>query len=434
MRRYLILACMVFGTSAMFATGVSAQQANVTGPELLSGNADRRLQDVARSAKDGGKKLVISAPEYWHEMILEQVRKGGGGDVQVELRDSFAETVSVRAEDTAPAPAPEPTPEPEPTPVAAPAPKPTPPPVQRTIPSQAPAQAATPPAPRNVPTPAPATPTVAAPAPKPAPVPPARPAPTPAQTPPVVPQAAAPAPPPAPAPAPVPEPEPATAAVVPAAPAPTPAAPPPTAVATPAPPAAPARAASSDAEIASIKRRLEQNLNGGKTVGESLTQTALEVGDVIYVQGPVRAVLRRGSVRNELYWLEGELNLMRVELKELAGERYQVAQRIRVEGTPRLREVRTTQSEMFTAASPEGSAERAQLERRYNGGSAITGQLRPENLQQKDVLYLGDKLVVVVRLDGMNLERYWLVGDINLGRTELLKDGANKYKVLADIR
>jgi len=88
---------MVFGTSTMFATGVWAQQASVTGPELLSGNADRRLQDVARSAKDGGKKLVISAPEYWHEMILEQVRKGGGGDIQVELRDSFAETVSVRA-------------------------------------------------------------------------------------------------------------------------------------------------------------------------------------------------------------------------------------------------------------------------------------------------------------------------------------------------
>lgn len=205
----------------------------------------------------------------------------------------------------------------------------------------------------------------------------------------------------------------------------------------PTPRAAPAASSkrSADVEIASVKRRLEQNLNAGDSVEATLTPTELEVNDVIYVEGPVRAVLRRGSLRNQLYWLDGELELRRVELKELAGDRYQVMERITDSASVVLRATRAADTDEFTAVEPSAAAsERASLERRYNGGQTINATLAPNQLEQKDILYLGDKLVVVVRLEGKSLDRYWLVGKINLGRRELIRDGNNKYKVLANIR
>jgi hypothetical protein len=42
--------------------------------------------------------------------------------------------------------------------------------------------------------------------------------------------------------------------------------------------------------------------------------------------------------------------------------------------------------------------------------------------------------IVVVRLNGLDLERYWLVGDINLARTQLSKEGANKYRARNDLQ
>jgi hypothetical protein len=441
--------------AALWSAAAIGQQTDITGAELLSGGADEKLQRLARDAKASGKKLVISAPEYWHDMVLEQVRKGGGSDLAVEVRDSFAESVLVRAEDptaqpappaepapaetpAAPAPAAAPTPAPTPTPTAATpaaAPKPTPAPPAKPAPAPTPAAAperarpgqATPPAvaPAQPATPAPvaATPRPATPAPKPAP--------TPATSTPASPAPATPAPAPAPATPAPPTPTPATPAPT-SAPAPAPA---PSAAATPA--AAPAAAAaerSGAAEIAAIKKRLEQNLNDGAPVTRSVTQTELEVGDVIYDEGPVKAVLRRSGVRNSVYWLDGDIELRRVELKELAGNRYEVRERIRNLDNPSLRLTRSEDSDQFTAADPASAAsERKSMEKRYNGGNPIAEKLTADDLEQKDVLYIGDKLVVVVRLDGLDLRRYWLVGKINLGRSELLKDGNNKYKVLQDL-
>ena len=359
--------------SALWSAVAFGQSADVTGPELLSGTADEKLQAAAREAQAGGKKLVISAPEVWHDMVLEQIRKGAP-DVEVELRDSFAEAVMVRGE--APAPAPAPAPEPEPAPVAAPTPAPAPAPATRPAPEPAKPVATPRPAPTPAPQPAPRP---AAPAPAPAPVAPAQSAPAPQPAP--QPAAAAPTPAPtvAPTPAPQPAPQPAVAPPQPAAtPAPRPA---PVATA-PAPAPAPAAKApstrSADAEIASIKRRLEQNLNNGERVDATLTPFELEVNDVVYVEGPVRAVLRRSSLRNALYWLEGDLELRRVELKELAGDRYQVAQRITPNANVVLRATRTAESDQFVAAEPSTAAgERATLERRYRKSSAMEEVHRP---------------------------------------------------------
>ncbi|MCE3004309.1 MAG: hypothetical protein LW860_16665, partial [Xanthomonadaceae bacterium] len=91
MKHWFLLAALVAGQAM-------AQSADISGAQLLSGDADARLQGLAREAAAANRKLVISAPEYWHEMILEQVRRGGGDGVQVEVRDSFAEAVMVRSD------------------------------------------------------------------------------------------------------------------------------------------------------------------------------------------------------------------------------------------------------------------------------------------------------------------------------------------------
>jgi hypothetical protein len=424
----------LFLLAVCFAGSVAAQQADISGAQLLSGDADSRLQQVARDAAAAGKKLVINAPEYWHEMILEQIRKGGGDGVQVELRDSFAESVLVRADTGTTPPAPTPAPEPVAVPTPAPAPAPVTPVAAAVRPTPAPRPAA--PTPRPSPQPAASTP-----APRP--------------TPPAV--AATPAPSassatvtsstPAPVATPAPRVEtsptatvsaPATTAASPTPVPTTPAAPAPApAPVTSAPAATPAveGGASAQAQQMVQRRRIEQNLNGGEAITRSLTQTQLEVGDVLYAQGEVIAVLRRTSLRNQLYWLEGGIELRRIELKELARNRYQVAERIRNPDSPRLRAVRLAGQDDFVAAAPNKHAqERQRLERLYNGGNTINSTLAPQQVRQKDILYIGDELAVVVRVNGLDLERYWLVGTINLARTELIKDGTNRYRVLSDIR
>jgi hypothetical protein len=230
-------------------------------------------------------------------------------------------------------------------------------------------------------------------------------------------------------PAPTPAPEPAPSAAPAPAPAPAPAAP-----AAAAPAASPgATQTSSSAEIAAVRQRLEQNLNQGEPAAGTVAPDRLETGDIVYVQGPVRGVVRRGGVKNQLFWLEGDLNLERVELKELGGDRYQVNEPLRG-GTPTLRSKAAAGELMFTAADPKSAGdERQSMEKRYNSGKAIAGTLRPDAVKGRDVLYVGDKLIVVVRLNGLELQRFWLVGDINLARSQLSKEGANKYRALTDL-
>ena len=152
---------------------------------------------------------------------------------------------------------------------------------------------------------------------------------------------------------------------------------------------------------------------------------------MVFAQGSVRAVVRRGAVRNQLYWLEGELNLERTELKDLGADRYEVVEPLRP-GAPILRSAKDAPA-LFAAEDPASAAdERKVMEGRYGGGKTISGKLKPGELKQRDVLYVGNKLAVVVRVAGLDIERYFLVGNINLQRSSLSKDGANKYKVLSD--
>jgi len=265
---------------------VWAQTVDVTGDDLLTGDADNRLRAIAGDAAQSGRGLQISAPEYWHDLIAGQLRQGSAGlNVPMSFRDTTIEMVTVRMVDAAP-------PEPEPAPVAAPAPAPTPAPPPRPVPVPAPA-----PVPEPAPPPPPPPPVVE-PEPEPAPPP-------------------APVPEPVPVPVPVPVPEPAVAP-----PAPTP---------PPAPPAAPVastdatdedEAEASEPEPLSVvvavvpaagdpqRMSMERRFNKGGTIDETMTPDSLERGDQLYVSDSTVVVLRRqigGGL--DRFWLDGEVDL-----------------------------------------------------------------------------------------------------------------------------
>ena len=159
----------------------------------------------------------------------------------------------------------------------------------------------------------------------------------------------------------------------------------------------------------------------------------LAVNDLIYVDGPVRAVVRRDGLHTRLYWLEGDLDLRRAELKSIADDRYQVIEALRG-GNIALRSEETAAPHEFTAAVPGDKApERTSLEKLYNDGRRINGTTTPERMKAGDILYTGKGAAVVIRRDGNDLIRSWLEGKVNLNQRGLQKDGPAKYKVTSDV-
>jgi hypothetical protein len=305
------------------------------------------------------------------------------------MSDAFFENVMVRVEDSkasaktveAPAPAPAPKaapskpepPRPEPKPVE---PKPAPP-----MPKPAPVE--TPVAPKPAPVEVPPPPVKTEVAPAPAPV---------AAPPPVV----IPPPPPAPAPAPV------------------------------------AKAqAPADPSIA-IKQRMAQNLNAGQPAEGTLQVAQLQKDDLLFVDGPVRAVVRRFGPRTQLFWLEGDLNLERAELVPTGNDRYRISQPIRNVSNPSLRGATKSGALKltFNVPAPKSPA-RIAIERQYNDGRDIVTNLTPAELRQGDLVYTGEGSAVVVRRTSVGVERHWLVGELDMHQSGLQTQG-NAIRVLTD--
>lgn len=381
----------VFFVGLLVAGNAIAQDVTVSGKELESGAADAKVAALAQQAAQAGKPVVVNAPSEWHAKIAAKLR--AAGVTNVKLNDSFVESAVLRIEDK-PATKAEPAPKPEP----APAPKPVEPvkPVEAAKPTPAPKPAAPPPAPKPVALPPPEAKPETKPEPKPEPAVEA----------------------PAPAPA-----EPAAPSIPVAEPTPAPVAPPPA----PAPAsAAPAAKAPVDA-TAAAHQRFERSLNEGRAADGSLKPEQLEKGDVIYVEGKVLAVVRRDRLNSKLYWLDGTLELQRVELNPLAENRYEVTDKLRSDVALRggAGPVR-----VFQAKSPD-DAERASLQKQYGEGRDITHSFRVDQLKTGDLVYFGKAAAVVVRRDGSTYVRGWLEGNIDLGQEGLQKDG-NKYKVLSD--
>jgi hypothetical protein len=375
----------IFFAGALLAAGaVCAQDVAISGKDFLSGAGDAKIAELARQAAASGKTLVISAPPYWQDKAAAKAH-AGAANATIRTSDAFFENVMVRLEDakparTAEAPAPKaqaPRPEPrqETRPVVRSEPKPAPPPRPAVV--------------------------EAAPAPKPAPVAPP-PAPKPAPAPPPVVSA-----PTATAPAPAPE----SAAARPVAPP--PAVPPP------------------DPSIA-IRKRMEQNLNNGDPAQGTIEVAQMQKDDLLFVDGPVRAVVRRFGPRTQLFWLQGELNLERAELVPTGNDRYRVGEPIRNVANPSLRGSSKGKALMFAANVPAPNTKvRRDIEGRYNDGRAIEGSLQPSDLRQGDLVYTNEGSAVVIRRTSVGIERYWLVGEMDLHQTGLQTQGS-AIRVLTD--
>lgn len=370
---------LALATALLASSAWAQQEISITAKDIESGAADAKLAELGRQAATTGKEVVINAPKEWHGKVAAKVKAGGAATVR--MNDSFFENVVVRVAEKAKVEPPKPVEAPKPA---------TPPPAAPVAPPPPPKPAEAPkPAPRPVEAPKPATPP---------------PAPAPVET-----------PPPAPAPAPV-------------------QAPPPTPAAAPTPPPAAKPAAPAVDPSVAVRERFEQNLNGGNAAKGEIEQTQLQKGDLIYIDGDVRAVVRRDRLGTTLFWLSGELNLQRAELKPLAENRYEVMNKITGSSNISLRGV-AGEAQMFAAKVPaEGDAERADMEKSYAEGRPVGRSLRVDQLAQGDMLYLGKTSALVVRRDGGQLARYWLDGELNTNQVGLQKEkgASGKFKVLND--
>ena len=352
------------------------QNTDISGVDFSTGKADAALAALGRAAAASGSRLVITAPADWHKQIAAKVR--AGGKAEVVLRDGFYENVLVRIEDQSAQPA-----EAE-APSRAEADK------SRAEADKARADAAKSRAEADkAQAEAEKFKAEAERAKAEAELAKVR-----AQQ--AAQQVAAPA---------------ASAA--------------PSLVALPANTAA----ASPASEVDRVRSRFEKSLLGGRSADGDLAVGALQAGDTIYVDGPVRAVVRREGLRAVLFWLDGDLDLRRAELKVMAENRYQVVAAIRGDSGALRSEFDNTPP-LAASVPADGAAVRSALEQSFNEGRRIDERLPVAKLRNGDIVYAGEGAAVVVRREGKNLLRFWLEGSLDLRQSAVHADGANRYRVV----
>jgi hypothetical protein len=197
-----------------------------------------------------------------------------------------------------------------------------------------------------------------------------------------------------------------------------------------APAAAPKPAAAPDPAVA-IRQRMVQNLNGGQPADGTLQVSQLQKDDLLFVDGPVRGVVRRFGPRTQLFWLEGDLNLERAELLPTGNDRYRVSEPIRNVANPSLRGSSKGSLKFVAKVPAANSPTRKSIERQYNDGRDIVGTLQPSDLHQGDLVYTGEGSAVIIRRTSGGIERYWLSGELDLRQTGLQTQG-NAIRVLTD--
>jgi hypothetical protein len=381
---------ILFATT-LFSSAAFAQQVDINGKDFISGAGDARLADIARQAAASGKKLVVTAPAYWQDKVAAKLH-AGAANASVQMSEGFFENVLVRVEDSKAAP-------PKADAAKVDTAKADQAKADAARAEAAKAEAARAEADRIEQAKAEAARAEAAKA-----------------------QAAR-----------------AEAARIEAAQA--------EAARIEAAKAEAAKAEAAKAEaakveaakvqaakaaedhLAQIKQRMEKNLNDGKPADGTLTVAQLQKDDLVFVDGSVRGVVRRGA-HTQLYWLDGELNLDRVELIPDGTNRYKISEPIRNLASPVLRLHQADVQFVGTVPAPE-SAERKSLQQQYADGHDVPAALRPADLRQGDIVYTGKGAAIVVRRTGGDL-RYWLDGELNLGQSGLLKQGGNAYRVLTD--
>ncbi|HST28940.1 MAG TPA: hypothetical protein VLK26_11300, partial [Rudaea sp.] len=366
MYKFIPLAAMLFAGAAL------GQQVDVSGKDFLSGAGDAKLAGIAQQAAAAGKSLEVTAPDYWQAKVAAKLH-AGAADVAVKSNNGFFENVLVKVVDAAPAKPAAPTPDVQAGKAAAEKVAAQRAAEEKTAQEKAVAEKA-------------AAERAAA-------------------------QAAA-----------------AKAAADKAA-AERAAAEKAVADKAAAEKAAAEKAAAEKAaaeKAAADKREaarnaMLKNLNEGRPAEGDVQVGKLQVGDVVYVDGDLRGVVRRSSSRLQFFWLQGDLNLDRVELSPNGEGRYKVLRAIDASATPVLR---TRSGGTFAAAVPaDGSAARKSLQDQYADGRAVADSLKPVDLRQGDTIYTGQGAALVVRRAGGQLARYWLDGSLDLSQIGLQSQG-----------
>jgi hypothetical protein len=375
MYKFIPLAALLFAGAAL------GQQVDVSGKDFLSGAGDAKLAGIAQQAAAAGKSLEVTAPDYWQAKVAAKLH-AGAADVAVKSNNGFFENVLVKVVDATPAKAAAPTPDAQAEKIAAEKVATQRAAEEKTAQEKAAAEKA-------------AAERAAA-------------------------QAAA-----AKAAADKAAAEKAAAEKAAADKA---AAEKAAAEKAAAEKAAAEKAAADKREAA--RNTMLKNLNEGRPAEGDLQVGKLQVGDVVYVDGDLRGIVRRSSSRLQFFWLQGDLNLDRVELSPNGEGRYKVLRAIDPGATPVLR---TRGGGTFAAGVPaDGSTARNSLQDQYADGRTVTDSLKPADLRQGDTIYTGHGAALVVRRVGGQLARYWLVGSLDLGQIGVQSQGGNVYKVLSD--
>jgi hypothetical protein len=416
-------------TALLVAGAALAQNAAISGADFTHGKADAQLAAIGGKAAADGRTVVVTAPTYWQAKVAAKIRSGAHGKpVTIRFSNGFYEIVLVRTEAAAPAEAAAAA---QPEPAAKPAVRPQPKAVAKAEPRAKPkakvsrpearvAKAEPKPAAEPRPESKPVTRPVVAAAPAPQPAGPVHTA-TPEATPAPVQQAPASI---SPAPAPkaadnivaVPQVS-HQPAVVPI---------PTTAInATGVRPSVPGSPANAET---SARRRLLASLANGRPAMGSLTEAELQPGDQVYSDGDTLAVVRLEGLHRSLYWLQGPVDLQRVQYLPQANGSYQVTGTIDPRGPAAHRSAGGARV-IVTDVPATGSTERARLERQYNNGQPIIGSLTATRLQPEDRLLVNGSTIVVARREGNSMARYWLTGSIDLGQTGIQKLDGNVYRV-----
>lgn len=386
MHKRLLLTILLTASGA-----VHAQDVLIPGRLLTAGKADVQLAQIAREAASEHKVLVVNAPSYWQARIAKAIHAADPA-AEIRFNDSFFEHVLIRLSDRS----------------APPAEAPVPPPVvvrampPRHVAHASESHAAAPPATTH------AERVAVAPA-----APAAFSVPHASRTP----VAMAPAAPAASAlPAPV-KPRPVRAKPVPAA------------------PAAAVLEASRDSSAveAELRQEMRHVLNADRPAFGELHESQLEPGDVVYVNGDLRAVVRRDALGQAMYWLTGNVNLERAQYRPLGQGRYEVIGSIDPMAPLQLRS--GTDAAVLDCRVPDAASPvRAQLQRLYADGRGVDAKRGVSDLRSGDVLYTGTGAALIVRQDSYGRSRYWLVGRLALGQSGLQRIGPNVYRVIGILR
>lgn len=372
-------------STALVPNEVMAQEVTVDGKDFLSGASDAKLAEIAKEAAAQGKHLVVTAPDYWQSKVAAKLH-AGAANVEVQMKEGFFENVLVRIDDGK-AKAAEQAAEAKAAAAKVEAQKAEAAKAEATRLEAARAQAEHEEAVRQEAAKADAAKAEAA-----------------RQE--AARQEAARA-----------EAAKAEAAKQAAAKA-----------------AADAKAkAEKDAadKLAAQKKAMLQNLNGGREADGTITAGQLQKDDQLFVDGQFRGVVRRGGARSQFFWLDGDLNLDRVELFPLGDNHFKVNDPIR-ENAPVVLRTKSVSGRIATAVPSADSADRKALQQQYAEGKTVTETIKPADLRSGDLVYLGKTSALVSRLVGPTYLRFWLEGDLDLGQSGLQKQSANAYRVISD--